>query len=326
MKDQKGAALVSVLALVATCSIIAATISLLSSIHTVEIDTHCKRSLSRYTAESAMNRIIWLTAADKQLFSDSTPGATDYDSYDHDRYVPDSVEHIMEYRGAVIKFTIEDACTGLNPTSLQSGLLNLQRNRETDTAISDALADIMDIAADYSDSDDTVSAAGMESDDYDFAGFAPLPRNNEPQFREELLWLEGSERVFPIDRYGRLSSVMTLAAAYTYGDNQLPHLYTATYTELITTGTLTPQEACTVLEALERWKKYREPLEDTLDGTLYSSLQNTFRRNNSGMIRITITHAAPEEMPSVRLSTTLPMPDNSLPENGRQKICEWLWL
>lgn len=323
--DEKGAALIAVLALISTCTVIAGTIAILCGINRIEVDTHCKTGLSRYRAESAMNRIIWLTAADNSIFADETDGVTDYDNYDHDRFRPDGVIHSLDHKGATIKFRIEDACTGLDMSSGASALNGLITNRETETSISEDIAAFSDIITDYTDTDDSVSTDGMESDDYNVINRSPLPRNGNLQYKEELLWLPEAERFFPVDPYGRLTSVMPLQASAIDVPAQLD-LFTATYTALITTGGFSPAEACTILESLERWRQERESVEETLDGTIYAELLQNFRQDSSGVIRITVEGAAPDGEPGVRLSAVLQQPAPGMPENGRFEFWEWLWL
>ncbi len=321
---EKGAALIAVLALIAVCTIIAGTTAILCQINRVEVDTHCKLGLSRYKAESAMTRIIWLTAADNSIFSSDS--VTDYSEYDHDRYKPDGVVHTIDHKGTEIKFVIVDACTGLDLTSGAEGLNQLLTNRETDSAINERVMEFADKVTDYIDQDDTTSTDGMEKDDYEELNRYPLPRNKNPQYKEELLWLPEAEYFFPVDNYGRAVSLLPVQESLLASRDSRPYIYTATYTELITAGGFSPAEACDILDALERWKYEREPLEETLDGTLYMDLTQNFREEPSGAIRITIEQSAPAGEPGVKLSAVLQHPPAGVPENGKLAFWEWLWL
>lgn len=323
---ENGAALIAVLALIATCTVIAGTIAVLCQINRTEVDTHCKLGISRYRAESALNRIIWLNAADNSIFSAAAGTGIDYEEFDHDRFQPDGVEHTIAHKGVEIKFKIDDACTGLDMSQGASGLQSLLTNRETETYISESVAEFSDIVTDYIDSDDTISTDGMESNDYESIARYPLPRNAALQYKEELLWLPDAERFFPVDTYGRLTSVRPVQASQISGGDTRPNMYTATYTELITTGGFSPAEACIILDSLERWRQNRESLEETVDTGLYMELTERFRQENSGVIRITIEMSSPAGEPGVQLSASLQQPVPGIPENGKFEFWEWLWL
>ena len=174
-RGERGAALIAVLALVSTCSVLVAAMVLLGRVHRTEVHTRCLMSTSRYLAESAMSRIVWLLTADREIFPDSVPGEVDYDEFSHDRYMADGVIHTMEYMGRTVRFRIEDAVCGLDLSSGASGLEVLLAGREDETAVADALESFGDRISEYIDDDDSVTGDGMEADDFEAAGQEPLP-------------------------------------------------------------------------------------------------------------------------------------------------------
>ena len=319
-RGENGAALIAVLALVATCSVLAAAMVLLGRVHRTEVHTRCAMSASRYLAESAMNRIIWLLTADRELFPDSVPGEVDYDDFSHDRYMADGVIHTMEYMGRTVRFRIEDAVGGLDLSSGSSGLEVLLTGREDDTAVADALERFGDRIDDYIDADDSVTGDGMEADDFEAAGQEPLPRNGTWQYREELMWLPEAEKFLPCDRFGRPVGIMFPQAS---ASDSRPNLFTATWTELTTRGGLTQSEALQVLEALNRWRREKTPLSDTLDGTLYLNLTGNFRLDESGVYRVTVEQAAADGQPSAVLSAVFEAYSGA-PDGNVLTFWEWM--
>lgn len=319
---EKGAALIAVLALVSTCSVLVAAMVLLGRVHRTEVHTRCAVSASRYAAESAMNRIIWLVTADRELFPDSVPGEEDYDEFSHDRYMADGVIHTMEYMGRTVRFRVEDAVCGLDLSSGASGLEALLTGREDDTAVADALENFGDLITDYMDADDSVTGEGMEADDYEAADSDPLPRNGAWQYREELMWLTDAEKFLPCDRFGRPTGIMLPGIAVT---DSRPGLFTATWTELTTLGGLTGTEAALVLEALNRWRRERTPLADSLDGTLYLNLSENFRLEESGVYRVTVEQAAADGEPTAVLGAVFEAYSGA-PDGNVLVFREWMFL
>ncbi len=338
-QHENGGALVLVLALLATAGVLVAAITVLSRIHRDEVAAHVQRGHSRYIAEGALNRIVWLIEADRSVYPNDSAGSVDYADYSIDRYMADGIEHEMDYYGTPVRFTLTDASSGLDlAASSQTALDDLATGRTDQSYITDALRIFGNRLTDYKDSDDTIGEDGMEESDYEALELDPLPRNGAMEYREEILWIPDARRFAPVDRFGRLTSVRTVKASAAASDStqnqpgppgsqssaSLPNLFTANYTLLWTYGGLEKEQAAQVLTALEVWRRERTSLEDQLDSDLYNSLTQKFSMTESGAYTVTVTRAAPEGDATGRLSASFEAAGIAGPTSGTLEYWGWM--
>lgn len=292
---EAGTALVSALSMLVTAGLLVLALVAVSQTSTLGVATYTDLMRSGYVAEGAGNRVRYLIEADRELYGTRRAEDIVYEDYDTDRYLADSIEHEIDYYGTPVKFVITSALSGVAMTSTDS-LDVFSYDRETDSAVTDLLDAFSDQLKDYIDSDDEARTDGFEVADYEGIGLDALPRNGSPQFREELLWLPAAKTLLPLDKDGRLTLIRQFGLP-----SGNPSIYTVNYTMLRTMARLEEAQALEVLEALERWRRERTPLEEQLDELVLPQLRRSFSWDEPEYYTVTIRQAAPEGRPSSQL-------------------------
>ena len=190
-RGESGSALIPVLALILACSMIVTAVIAMSQLNVYTMTAHVKQQKSMYLCEGAANRIQWLVAAERNLNPNVSYDTFDYADYEYDRFLPDGVEHEMDYHGTPVKFRITDAAAGLDfSRTLRLNTLNrLKMNTATDAEFTDTMTTLDNQLRDYTDADDVVTDDGREESEFQLLGQLPLPRNAEFQYREELFFI-----------------------------------------------------------------------------------------------------------------------------------------
>jgi len=322
-RDDRGAALIAVLVLLMTVSLLAMSMAALSQLATLGTRGDADRLRSAYLAEGALNRAIWLTAADRVLYGATNPANVAYEDFDDERFLADGVDREMDYYGVTVRYRILPGAGGVTVTgSSAADALNQLLSVKT-ASDGDLAEDVRRFSAkvqDYADSNDLLTEDGMEEGDYEEQGMRPLPRNNNIQYREELWWIPDAVRFFPPDRDGRLTLVNPLTLPSTV---RQVSLYTANYALLTNYGNLESDDAREVLRTLKEFRRTREPLSETLDPLLWSNLTSRFTTQDNGIFRIVIENALPDSVGgSYRLDATLALPD--LRAGGTVTYYDWM--
>ena len=159
---ESGAALLSVLCLIFTAGLLTAAAMAISKAGSFNVTAHVKLQRSMLVSEGVANRVQWLLAADRHLYSTSEKlGETVYDDYDGDRFLADRVPHVIDYYGEEVQFTISDARSGVDLSSgaYSRSLNSLAQNRDDDADWSDAVTSLRNQIADYIDSNTETTAA-----------------------------------------------------------------------------------------------------------------------------------------------------------------------
>ena len=291
------AALISVLCLIFTAGLLTASMLALSQTGTFSVHTHVELQRSMLVGEGAATRIQYLLAADRQLNPDDKPGEVDYTTFEYDRYMADGVEHTIDYYGEKISFTITDAMSGWDMSSdnYESVLKKIAEQEDAGDDVIQLVDEVNHRLGDYLDSDDNIRDYGMEVTDYEDADASPLPRNEAMQFREELLYIDGFTKLFPLDKNGRLSSIRLIPPEGMDDLTGTMNLFTATREMIDLQCDLSEDELDTVMDALARWKKDKELLSDTLDEELFNRVKSKFSTSESGAY--TIILYPPEDAP-----------------------------
>lgn len=286
-----GSALVAVLCLIFSAGLLTTMVLALAKTGSFTVAAHVELQRSMLIAEGVAARVQWLLAADNNLYPTRDPGMTDYDEYDYDRYLADGVEHELDYHGTPVRFTITDAVAGLdfsNESNATQALNALLSRIDDDDVLIEKLETLLYRVPDYMDTDTTPGEVdGMEEGEYEALGMEPLPRDNSPQFREELLWIPEFRDVIPVDRYGRLSGVRLIPAEGSGTLSGLPSLIAADETLLRTYTDFEDDEIAEVLEAIRLWKTERTPIDETLDEELLPRL-SSFSWGESGNYTVII--------------------------------------
>ncbi len=319
-KSESGSALIAVLCLLFTAGMLTSAALMLSRTATFDVYSHVELQRSAYINEGASNRIQWLIAADRYLFSARDPGYTDYSEYTHDRYLADGVIHELDYYGTKLKFTITDARSGLDLSGadFSNQLRNMVDPLDADSEYSDRIDELIDLISDYRDSDDTLSLNGMEREDYESEGRSPLPRNNAILFREEFFYIKGFTDLFPPDADGRLSLVRLFGAP-----EGNPDFFTAPPLIIQRFCNLEEEDVEEIVKARDIWFRERTLLTDQLDPLVFGGLSQ-LSWQESGTYTIRISADAKEKRPSRRLIFTFPAFAISGPQRNNVTFLEWL--
>lgn len=324
---EEGIALVTVLVVIFTAGMLAAALVATAKLATVGVASGVGMARSRYVAEGAANRAMWLLTADRANYQTADPAETDYSSYDTERYIADGVRHTMDYYGTPVTFTIEDAVSGINSQNLATEFDYLVNAADDDQAseLEEELATLLELYTDYADADDELySSDSYEYDHYKDLDLHPLPRNASPQYREELAMIPGFTQIFKPDSDGRYTRFMLIPPM----DMELSYsaipVLNATREQLKTYAALDDDQADEVLEAIARVKSERAKLSDILDADLLTLLRSNFSWEESGGYTIKILQAAPENRPTSRLVLSLIAFETSGPENDTLTFLEYL--
>ncbi|MBR2642077.1 MAG: hypothetical protein IKD46_03020 [Lentisphaeria bacterium] len=281
---ERGAALVAALCLIVTAGVLVGSLVSFSRISAINTAGMTDWMRSSYVAEGAAARIRFLIEADRFQFAVRRPNAVDFEEFEHDRYLADGSEHVLDYYGHEIKFTISDGLSGL-PFQSGRAVNTLSRNRADETLVTDAVELYGDRINDYIDSDDTAREDSFETEEYEAMGIKNMPRNAGLQYREELLWIPGISGIFPVDADGRFS----LIRHFRLPTSGQWSIYTVPYSILRTQGGMTAEQAAKVLRAVREWQlNHSTPLEEALDETVLP-LARRFSWQESGYYTVRIS-------------------------------------
>ncbi|MBO5923560.1 MAG: hypothetical protein J6Q81_03515, partial [Lentisphaeria bacterium] len=294
------------------------------STYGIRNDTDALRS--RYIAEGALNRIIFLLAADNNEYRTTSLENFDYSEYDEERFIPDGRPRELDYYGTIVKYRIENGAGGISITgsNINTALNNLTRIRQSNEEdLSEAVTIFRTRFNDYVDSNDMVGEDGMENEEYaETEENTPLPRNKSLQFREELYYIPDGIKFFPPDRNGR----MTLINPLTVSGNRRskPDLFQANYALLTNYANLSHEDAVETLKTIKAYKQEPTILAEEFDPLLLQTLKNYFSITNSGCYRVTIENAAGGSAGSVRMDATFNNPGMSGSEGKTLTFLDWL--
>ena len=324
--SESGVALIAVLAMLMTISLLVMSMVVYSQLSTYGIRNDTDALRSRYVAEGALNRIIFLLAADNNEYRTSSLENFDYSEYEEERFIPDGRLRELDYYGTSVKYRIENGAGGISVTgsNINTALNNLTRVRQTNEEdLSDAVTIFRTRFNDYVDSNDMVGEDGMETEEYEeLEENTPLPRNKSLQFREELYYIPDGIKFFPADRNGR----MTLINPLTISGNRRsrPDLLQANYALLTNYANLSHEDAMETLKTIKSFKQEPAILAEEFDPLLLQTLKNYFSITNSGCYRVTIENAAGGNAGSVRMDATFNDPGITGREGKTVTFLDWL--
>lgn len=309
---ESGVALVAVLAMLMSVSLLVLSMVIYSHLANYGVRNDAEILRSRYVAEGAMNRVIWLVAADNYVYNTTDLVNFDYSEYEEDeeRFLPDGRLRELDYYGVTVKYRIENGMGGISiDSNIDTALTQLTRVRAVDEEdMSEALTIFKNRYRDYIDTDDNVNVDGMEHEDYEeLDEYTQLPRNENIYYREELWFIPDGIKFFPPDRNGRLTMINPLGM----GGNRRskPDLLQAGYSLLTNYSNLSHEDAMETLRVIREFKNAPAGeipiLGEEFDPLLLANLRNYYTIANSGCYRITIEKASAGNTPSVRMDATL---------------------
>ncbi len=326
VRDEKGAALITVLCFVVLVAMITASAVTVSQISNYTSRTFTDRSVSAYLAEGVAARIQWLIIADKKKFSSRTLGDTEYDREPQERFLADGTLHKIDYYGTEIDVTIFDMSSGYdisgnNPTRF---LVRQNSTFSDDTELQEAFNVFTDCVKDYVDKDDFMQLKGMEKSGYTAKGLYPLPRNANFQFREEIMLIPGFGKFFQPDNYGRIPSFRVVPPLNMPNMAQNNNFFSASRELIMTRCAFTSEQADKVIEARDRWKNDRIPLSQSLEHELglLPTLKSRFSFSESGFFTI-LVEASPGRNRAKRILAASMQIGNQVASPGT-RYYEWV--
>ena len=341
-KGESGIALISVLLLIATGSLIALLVMSISKTTSFTVLPFVQLQRSYYVMEGMAQRIQFLISADRELYG--TPqqlNVDNYSEYDTDRYLPDAVPHYMDYYGTPIVFTIQDAAgpVNLQGTNFQQALQQFRNFVDEDNDFTDLLELLNYLIADYIDTDDSpTDTDSWEAEEYEEYGMAPLPRNGAITDRNEFAFIPGITDLFPIDQDGRMSYIRLIPpanAGVTIDGN--PDIFSVTDEWLYDACDLDESDLIDLKQAIADFHSLdRVPLSESLpsDSTVMTKINNYVRWSSSGVYTVIIRPAVTDEygeelekkVPGRRLVFTYTPSPVTGATNGFVQFYEWMFF
>ncbi len=307
--DQGGAALITVLALLALVAAIVAGAVALSLYSSVESTAAVDRARSFYAAESALNRGIFQLRRDIAGHPARTLGGV----YDEDnrleRWMADGVVHVTRVGSEDYRVTVADAGGSPSlevedPQEMLRDLYTARRERlaalGTEQENLDFDADL-DRFGDYIDGDSFRNLNGMEADEYRKLGLAALPRNGAIQFREEVLWIPGVREFFGSGP-GRFNGLAVVAPASLAAPEYRLSFYSSPVDFIADQYLLTQNEIGEVRLARRAWRGERERPESNLNVALCARLEAILEVDETGTYTL---RAEPESGSGAAIEATL---------------------
>ena len=341
-RGESGIALISVLLLIATGSLLALMVMSISKTTSFTVMPFLQLQRSYYVLEGMAARIQFLISADRELYgSPQQLNVDNYSEYDTDRYLPDAVPHYMDYYGTPIVFTIKDAAgpVNLQGTNFQGALQQFQNFVDEENDFTDLLEVLNYLITDYIDTDDSpTDTDSWEADEYDEAGMTPLPRNGAITDRNEFAYIPGITDLFPVDQDGRLSYIRLIPPAVsgvTIDGN--PDIFGVTDEWLYDACDLEEDELLDLKQAIADFHSVdRVPLTESLtsDSSVMTKINNYVRWSSSGVYTVIIRPAVTDEygeelekkIPSRRLVFTYTPSPVTGATNGYVQFYEWMFF
>ena len=341
-RGESGIALISVLLLIATGSLLALMVMSISKTTSFTVMPFVQLQRSYYVLEGMAQRIQFLISADRQLYGNPQQLNVDnYSEYDTDRYLPDAVPHFMDYYGTPVVFTIQDAAgpVNLQGSNFQQALQQFRNFVDEENDFTDLIEDLTYIITDYIDTDDSpTDTNSWEADEYYEAGMSPLPRNGTITDRNEFAFIPGLTELFPIDQDGRLSYIRLIPPAIanvTIDGN--PDIFGVTDDWLVLACDLDESDLMDLHQAIADFHSVdRVPLSESLqsDSTVMTKINNYVRWNSSGVYTVIIRPAVTDrygnelekKIPGRRLVFTYTPNAISGAKNGYVPFYEWMFF
>ncbi|HBM15326.1 MAG TPA: hypothetical protein DD381_03130 [Lentisphaeria bacterium] len=297
-KLQRGAALIVVLSFLVLLSLIVSTIVVLSKSASTKIIIEGDRITSGYLAEGAAARLQWLLMDDIKAHPNSN-ALKRFDSIMNDnntsgsrKYMANGAPVSIPYYDASITVRIYDMCSGLNIGGGQ-GVNSLKQLQQVYVNTPDLYYEFkvfINRFTDYIGTGFGQTVNGLGKAGYNNLGLAPLPRNGQIQYRDEILWIPGSQLFFYPDDNGRLSIFDVIANDF-YA-NQV-NFFSASKLIIMALCNYSDQDAQYIIEGRDRWfGNSNLSLYDFIDQKYMSVLRQKFSFQDSGNYTFVINAAA----------------------------------
>ena len=299
-REKYGFALISTLALLVVLSLLIASAVALTQYLTAEVDTFDGINRSYYTAESAVNRAVVLLKQDRDKHSSRSLERNIGLTGDQERFLADGRIHRLDIYGQSVVVRIFDAMRGIdvsgNNPSRQLSFAAADSGRK------EQLAKLSNRLNDYVDADDLVRLDSLETAGYEGRSLFNLPRNRPLQFREELRWIPGFKKQYPVSDDGYWNCFRLIAPDKLRMLSGRPNLYSTPLSVLLERCAISERDADVLKNSFEQWQTSGKELAQTLPPTLYAKLKSYFSTMESGVYTVQVSGT--EDSPCLRMAVT----------------------
>ncbi len=260
IKDE-GIALIIVLSFVLLLGIITSTIVSISQLSARKMAINSEREYSAYVAEGAAARLQWLIMLNRgqkrgqNRNSSSNKNNNNSESFALNKFSPTGKFHNIKYYNDDVIFCILDMSSGYNISGFNpAGRMKsfLKSNAFTGEE-KKAFQIFLNRLTDYVDRNPGTNPDGMEDVDYSNLGLAPLPRNGQMQYRDEVAWIPGSGKLFHPDKFGLLSAFDIIPPKGIYWQSRSISFFSANKFTLMGKGNFTSEEADYIIRSRNAW-------------------------------------------------------------------------
>jgi hypothetical protein len=287
-----------VLSFLVLLSLIVSTIVVLSQTSSRRIIIESDRIISGYLAEGAVSRLQWLLMDDIRAHPNSNAvkrfdsASIMDDSTGTRKYMANGSPVSLPYYDAQVTVRIYDMCSGLNISGGQgaNSLKQLQQVYVNTPDLYNEFKIFIDRFTDYVGTGFGKSVHGMTRADYNNLGLAPLPRNGQMKYRDEILWIPGAGDFFEPDESGRLSIFDVISNDF-YSSQV--NFFSASKLMIMALCNYTDQDAQYIIDGRNRW--FQSPnlsLYDFIYQKYMSVLRQKFSFQDSGSYTFIINASA----------------------------------
>lgn len=328
-QNEEGTALIIVMGLIMLLSLMILSIVTYSQTSYQLSKITVDRAKASYWSEGAVARTIWMLRYDIATYPTRSLGSEDQEESDVERFLADGTEHILKNPDeALVKVVIFDAVTGIDVSGTRPTryLRRPQSYFDNNDEEYEEYKFFLNSVIDYVDTGDFVHAnGGFEKEDYEAEGMAPLPRNYQMQFREEIMWIPGFANFFEADQYGRISSIRIIAPK---GMRQLSgnnNFFSADPNQMTITTGLDEDQVKEVIDARSAWLSDKTPLSESLAPDVLGNLQRRYSFRESGFYTFIVEASPGEGMASRTLTCTIQITRN-ITNYSDLRYYEWRFL
>lgn len=329
-KDEEGTALIIVLGLIMLTSLMVLSLVTYSQTSYQLSKITVDRAKSSYWSEGGAARAMWMLRYDIASHPTRSLGKEDEEeNSDIDRFLADGTEHILNTADeAQVKVSIFDAVSGIDVSGTRPTryLRRPESYFDDDDEAYETYKFFLNSVMDYVDTGDFVHAnGGFEKEDYEAEGMAPLPRNYQMQFREEILWVPGFADFFSVDQYGRISGIRIIAPK---GLRQLTgnnNFFSADPNQMQITSGLDDDQVQEVLDARNSWLSEKTPLSESLTPDVLANVKRRYSFRESGFYTFIIEASPGEGMASRILTCTIQL-NRNISNYSELRYYEWRYL
>lgn len=306
---ERGIALVAVLGILFLLTLLVASLVAISQTQRFTVATSTQLGDSVYREESAVNRTIWLLMNDRGTFSDRGLKTKSEQVLNRERFQADGIPHRFEVDGIPVEVTIRDMNAGVNASGYNpaAAFSYLEDRFARDAQLRQRAEAFRNRLMDYVDSDDLLRNDSLERADYEFRGWAPLPRNGTLQFREELLWIPGGESFIEPDENGELFDIVPIPPRGLRFAAGRPHFFSASLKLIQEKCDLTDNELEIVRERRNRIAAREINAEEAFshDPLIWEKLKKQFSFSESSYYTLKAKLAPEAGLPGRTLSVSL---------------------